>query len=180
MHVHVTVYCALNSSRLSRQPEPRDQLNWSTALQKIVRFPVGHRLKSRIGDWMKLTRRSAGQRRRKFCTGTELARGRAAAGCRARRKMPCSAAHGSSGRLGRDKNAIRAELKIEPKSPYCRPSIRSHQALKRWRCARCKKRRGLQIHHRRYRSHDGTHEIQNLEPVCWHCHRLIHECERSE
>jgi hypothetical protein len=37
----------------------------------------------------------------------------------------------------------------------------------------------LQIHHRRYRSHGGPHRLENLEPVCWDCHRLIHETERS-
>lgn len=47
------------------------------------------------------------------------------------------------------------------------------------RCARCRLRRPLQIHHRRYRSHGGTHRVENLEPVCWDCHRLIHETERS-
>ena len=47
------------------------------------------------------------------------------------------------------------------------------------RCARCRSRRPLQIHHRRYRSHGGTHRVENLEPVCWDCHRLIHEVERS-
>jgi HNH endonuclease len=47
------------------------------------------------------------------------------------------------------------------------------------RCARCRTRRPLQIHHRRYRSHGGTHRVENLEPVCWDCHKLIHETERS-
>ena len=49
-----------------------------------------------------------------------------------------------------------------------------------WRCARCRSRRPLQIHHRKYRSHGGTHELSNLEPVCWDCHRVIHERERSQ
>ena len=48
-----------------------------------------------------------------------------------------------------------------------------------WCCARCKSRRPLQIHHRKFRSHGGTHQVENLEPVCWDCHRVIHECERS-
>jgi hypothetical protein len=48
------------------------------------------------------------------------------------------------------------------------------------RCARCQRQRAHHIHHRRYRSRGGTHEIRNLEPVCWDCHRLIHERERSE
>ena len=49
-----------------------------------------------------------------------------------------------------------------------------------WRCARCRRARRLQIHHRRYRSHGGTHTIDNLEPVCWDCHKLIHKLERSK
>lgn len=59
--------------------------------------------------------------------------------------------------------------------------IHSRQALNRseWRCARCRRSRRLHIHHRKYRSHGGTHQVENLEPVCWDCHRLIHEIERS-
>lgn len=49
-----------------------------------------------------------------------------------------------------------------------------------WRCARCNRVRRLQIHHRKYRSHGGTDRVENLEPVCWDCHRLIHSTERSE
>ena len=60
--------------------------------------------------------------------------------------------------------------------------IHSRRALERceWRCARCRRANRLQIHHRRYRSHGGTHEVDNLEPVCWQCHRLIHQIERSQ
>jgi hypothetical protein len=60
-------------------------------------------------------------------------------------------------------------------------NIHSRQALSNagWVCARCKRRRQLQIHHRKYRSHGGTHRVENLEPVCWDCHRLIHAKERS-
>jgi 5-methylcytosine-specific restriction endonuclease McrA len=32
----------------------------------------------------------------------------------------------------------------------------------------------LQIHHRKFRSRGGTHRPENLEPVCWECHRRIH------
>jgi HNH endonuclease len=49
-----------------------------------------------------------------------------------------------------------------------------------WRCARCRSGRPLQIHHRKYRSHGGTHQVDNLEPVCWDCHRVIHQVERSK
>ena len=59
--------------------------------------------------------------------------------------------------------------------------INSLEVLKQhgWRCARCRSARRLQIHHRRYRSHGGSHQIDNLEPVCWDCHKLIHRQERS-
>jgi len=49
-----------------------------------------------------------------------------------------------------------------------------------WRCARCRSTRRLEIHHRKYRSHGGTHRVENLEPVCRGCHKLIHKQERSQ
>jgi uncharacterized protein YjcR len=52
--------------------------------------------------------------------------------------------------------------------------------IEEWRCSRCRKTKRLQIHHRQYRSHGGTHRIENLEPVCSDCHRLIHKLERSK
>ncbi len=48
------------------------------------------------------------------------------------------------------------------------------------RCSRCHNHRRLQIHHRKYRSHGGSHRVENLEPVCWDCHHLIHRVERSQ
>ena len=59
--------------------------------------------------------------------------------------------------------------------------IHSLEAIKQhgWRCARCRRVRRLQIHHRKYRSHGGTHQVENLEPVCWDCHKMIHQTERS-
>ena len=59
--------------------------------------------------------------------------------------------------------------------------LNSLEVLKQhgWRCARCRSARRLQIHHRRYRSHGGSHQIDNLEPVCRDCHKLIHRQERS-
>jgi 5-methylcytosine-specific restriction endonuclease McrA len=60
--------------------------------------------------------------------------------------------------------------------------LNSLEVLKQhgWRCGRCPGARRLHIHHRRYRSHGGTHEIDNLEPVCWDCHKMIHKLERSK
>ena len=48
-----------------------------------------------------------------------------------------------------------------------------------WKCARCGRTDGLQIHHRKFRSHGGTHKPENLEPVCWGCHRRIHAGRRD-
>jgi HNH endonuclease len=59
---------------------------------------------------------------------------------------------------------------------HCREVLQKHG----WQCARCKSRRPLQIHHRCYRSHGGTHAAGNLEPVCWQCHKIIHKYEKSE
>ena len=60
--------------------------------------------------------------------------------------------------------------------------IHSRQVLDQygWRCARCGRTRLLQIHHRTFRSHGGTHRPENLEPVCWECHRRIHSQERTK
>ena len=61
-------------------------------------------------------------------------------------------------------------------------TIHSLEVLKRHdsRCARCRRFKRLQIHHRKFRSHGGRHRIENLEPVCWDCHKLIHKLERSK
>ena len=48
-----------------------------------------------------------------------------------------------------------------------------------WRCARCGERYLLQIHHRLFRSHGGTHRRENLEPLCSDCHRRIHRRESA-
>ena len=60
--------------------------------------------------------------------------------------------------------------------------LHSRRAMEQhgWRCARCRSSRRLEIHHRKYRSHGGTHRIENLEPVCRDCHKLIHRQERSQ
>ena len=60
--------------------------------------------------------------------------------------------------------------------------LNSERAFERhgWRCARCGRSYALQIHHRRFRSHGGSHRPENLEPVCWLCHERIHKSERSE
>jgi hypothetical protein len=57
---------------------------------------------------------------------------------------------------------------------------RKAMELHGWRCARCRSSRRLEIHHRKYRAHGGTHRVENLEPVCRDCHKLIHRQERSQ
>jgi hypothetical protein len=49
-----------------------------------------------------------------------------------------------------------------------------------WRCTRCRSSGRLEVHHRKYRSHGGTHQVENLEPVCRDSHKLIHRQGRSE
>jgi 5-methylcytosine-specific restriction endonuclease McrA len=49
----------------------------------------------------------------------------------------------------------------------------------RWQCVRCGCSWCLEIHHRTFRSHGGTHRPENLEPVCRECHGRIHRYERS-
>jgi hypothetical protein len=60
--------------------------------------------------------------------------------------------------------------------------IHSRKAMKQhgWRCTRCRSSGRLEVHHRKYRSHGGTHRVENLEPVCRDCHKLIHQQERSQ
>jgi hypothetical protein len=48
-----------------------------------------------------------------------------------------------------------------------------------WRCAHCGCPRPLEPHHKIYRSRGGTHRVENLEPVCWDCHRSIHSRPRN-
>ncbi len=48
-----------------------------------------------------------------------------------------------------------------------------------WRCAYCRRSRPLEFHHKTPRSLGGTHRKENLEPVCWDCHRAIHSRPRG-
>ena len=57
---------------------------------------------------------------------------------------------------------------------------RKAMELNGWRCARCRSSRRFEIHHRKYRSHGGTHRVENLAPVCRDCHKMIHRQERSQ
>jgi hypothetical protein len=60
--------------------------------------------------------------------------------------------------------------------------IHSRQVLEKhgWRCVRCGRTYLLQIHHRQFRSHAGTHRPENLEPLCGYCHHLVHTQARTK
>src|SRR5580698_11124645 len=44
-----------------------------------------------------------------------------------------------------------------------------------WKCRRCGSRSNLHPHHLTFRSHGGTHTMENLLTLCWKCHQLIHD-----
>jgi len=55
---------------------------------------------------------------------------------------------------------------------------RLHQEiLKRdgWRCQSCGSLSAVEVHHRRFRSHQGEDAKHNLITLCSKCHREIHE-----
>lgn len=54
------------------------------------------------------------------------------------------------------------------------------EAMKRARyvCQRCKKARATQVHHLRYPRWGTFDVVENLLPVCYHCHCEIHGKER--
>lgn len=43
-----------------------------------------------------------------------------------------------------------------------------------WRCQFCGSMRNLEIHHLRYRSHQGEHGPENLIVLCASCHNRVH------
>jgi 5-methylcytosine-specific restriction endonuclease McrA len=45
-----------------------------------------------------------------------------------------------------------------------------------WRCQICGARTGLEVHHIRFRSRQGSDDEQNLITVCSRCHRQVHGC----
>jgi 5-methylcytosine-specific restriction endonuclease McrA len=53
---------------------------------------------------------------------------------------------------------------------------RRREVLKRdaWQCVRCESTDRLQVHHRRKRSLHHDDRMENLETLCFPCHRLEH------
>ena len=57
----------------------------------------------------------------------------------------------------------------------------AYQELKRqmlqrdnWRCQACGSRTSLEVHHLKFRSHQGEHSEHNLITLCTFCHRQVH------
>src|SRR6202008_5203050 len=50
------------------------------------------------------------------------------------------------------------------------------QVLKRdrWRCQLCGRRENLEVHHKTFRSHQGSDSEENLITLCKSCHSTIH------
>ena len=44
-----------------------------------------------------------------------------------------------------------------------------------WRCQSCGSLSAVEVHHQRFRSHQGADAKQNLITLCGKCHREIHE-----
>jgi len=44
-----------------------------------------------------------------------------------------------------------------------------------WRCQSCGSLSAVEVHHQRFRSHQGEDAKSNLITLCWRCHREIHE-----
>ena len=53
-------------------------------------------------------------------------------------------------------------------------------ARDKWRCVHCGQREPctchspLEVHHRKHRGQGGSDDLDNLETICGHCHRLRH------
>jgi 5-methylcytosine-specific restriction endonuclease McrA len=51
-----------------------------------------------------------------------------------------------------------------------------YQVLRRdgWRCQFCGSMRGLEVHHKDFRSHSGEDSQENLITLCNACHAAVH------
>jgi len=51
-----------------------------------------------------------------------------------------------------------------------------NQVLRRdgWRCQACGSMSNLEVHHKRFRSHSGEDEAENLITLCSACHASLH------
>jgi 5-methylcytosine-specific restriction endonuclease McrA len=71
---------------------------------------------------------------------------------------------------------------IPPKRPPVRLDAKAYQRLCKqvlerdgWWCQSCGSLSAVEVHHKRFRSHQGADAKSNLITLCGKCHRDIHE-----
>ena len=71
---------------------------------------------------------------------------------------------------------------IRPKRPPVRLDAKAYRELCKevlerdgWRCQSCGSLSAIEVHHRRFRSHQGEDAKHNLITLCSKCHREIHD-----
>ncbi len=71
---------------------------------------------------------------------------------------------------------------IQPKRPPARRDAKAYRELCKevlerdgWRCQSCGSLSAVEVHHQRFRSHQGADDKSNLITLCCKCHREIHE-----
>jgi len=71
---------------------------------------------------------------------------------------------------------------IQPKRPPVRLDAKAYRELCKavlerdgWRCQSCGSLSALEVHHQRFRSHQGADAKHNLITLRCKCHREIHE-----
>ncbi len=77
---------------------------------------------------------------------------------------------------------MKSMTQFHPKRPRIRLAQESYRSLRQqvlerdgWRCQRCSRFSGLQVHHIQPRSHLGNDAEQNLITLCIECHKDAHE-----
>ncbi|MGE5736778.1 MAG: HNH endonuclease [Acidobacteriota bacterium] len=77
------------------------------------------------------------------------------------------------------------DLKIRPKHQRQRLDSQSYRQLCKivlerdgWRCQSCGALESLQVHHRKFRSHSGGDNEENLMRLCQSCHHSVHRLAR--
>jgi len=68
-----------------------------------------------------------------------------------------------------------------PKRPRLRLDSETYEQLRNqvlrrdgWRCQACGTMSNLEVHHKRFRSHSGEDEAENLITLCSACHVSVH------
>ena len=72
-------------------------------------------------------------------------------------------------------------IEIQPKRPPVRLDAKAYRGLCKevlerdgWRCQSCGSLSAVEVHHKRFRSHQGEDAKHNLITLCSKCHRETH------